>query len=320
MKAVVVDHPGPPEVMQYREVPTPEAREGWTVVRVRAVGVNHSEVVTRQGLSPSVRFPRILGIECVGQIAQTMNPHLRQVQERNQTVVSLMGEMGRAFDGGYVEYVLLPDERVFPVQTSLTWEDLAAIPETYATALGTIRQLHLHDGQRLFIRGGSSGVAVAVLQLVRALYPSCEIVGSTRRPEVAKRLRALGYDSILIDGNSHLPDEMKPVDRVAEFVGPATLADTFKHVVPGGIVCSTGQLGGTWTMDGFDPITDCHGAYLTGFYSGEVDAAFISELMSVIAEHRIQVQPAHVLPLSQACTAHVLLESGQALGKIVLVP
>lgn len=73
-------------------------------------------------------------------------------------------------------------------------------------------------------------------------------------------------------------------------------------------------------MDGCDPITDCHGAYLTGFYCGEVDADFMRELMSIVTEHRIPVQPAQVLPLSQASTAHVLLESGQAVGKIVLVP
>ena len=74
MKAVVVYKAGGPEALQCREVPTPEARPGWTLVKVRGVGVNHSEVFTREGKSPSVSFPRILGIECVGQVERTFTP------------------------------------------------------------------------------------------------------------------------------------------------------------------------------------------------------------------------------------------------------
>ena len=93
MKAVVVYKAGGPEALQYREVPTPEARPGWTLVKVRGVGVNHSEVFTSEGKSPSVSFPRILGIECVGQVERTFNPRLHA----GQTVVSIMGEMGARF-------------------------------------------------------------------------------------------------------------------------------------------------------------------------------------------------------------------------------
>ena len=85
------------------------------VVRVRAFGVNHSEIFTRQGLSPSVTFPRILGIECVGTVEETTDAVRLPVGQR---VVSLMGEMGRAFDGGYAEYVLLPNAQIYPVLIS----------------------------------------------------------------------------------------------------------------------------------------------------------------------------------------------------------
>lgn len=124
MKAVVVYKAGGPEALQYREVPTPEARPGWTLVKVRGVGVNHSEVFTREGKSPLVSFPRILGIECVGQVERTFNPRLHA----GQTVISIMGEMGRAFDGGYAQYALLPDEQVYPVSTSLPWSNWPPSP------------------------------------------------------------------------------------------------------------------------------------------------------------------------------------------------
>ena len=79
----------------------------------------------------SVTFPRILGIECVGQVAETTRADL----EVSQKVVSIMGEMGRAFDGSYAEYVLLPNDQIYTVETNLTWTELAAVPETYYTVL-----------------------------------------------------------------------------------------------------------------------------------------------------------------------------------------
>lgn len=76
MRAAVADRPGPPEVLAVRDVPRPEVREGWTLVRVAAFGLNRSELMTRQGHSPNVRFPRVLGIECVGEVAESSDPEL----------------------------------------------------------------------------------------------------------------------------------------------------------------------------------------------------------------------------------------------------
>ena len=92
MKAVVVYKPGGPEQLVYTDVPRPALKAGWSLVRVRAFGVNHSEIFTRQGLSPSVSFPRILGIECVGTVEETTDAVRLPAGQR---VVSLMGEMGR---------------------------------------------------------------------------------------------------------------------------------------------------------------------------------------------------------------------------------
>ena len=180
MKAVVVYKPGGPEQLVYTDVPRPALKAGWSLVRVRAFGVNHSEIFTRQGLSPSVSFPRILGIECVGTVEETTDAVRLPAGQR---VVSLMGEMGRAFDGGYAEYVLLPNEQIYPVQSELPWEILAAIPETYYTAFGSLKNLRIEDGYTVLVRGGASGVGIAFLRLMRAQFPHMYIVGSTRRAE-----------------------------------------------------------------------------------------------------------------------------------------
>ena len=81
-------------------------------------------------------------------------------------VVSIMGEMGRAFDGGYAEYVLLPNEQIYPVSTALSWARLAAVPETFYTAYGAFCNLKVQEESSVLVRGASSGVGIAFLKLV----------------------------------------------------------------------------------------------------------------------------------------------------------
>src|SRR3954452_1068003 len=114
MRAAVCVRAGGPEVLEIREVPVPSVRAGWSLVQVKGAGLNRSELRTRQGHSPAVRFPRVLGIECVGVVAASSDPALPE----GTTVAAVMGEMGRAFDGGYAQYALLPNSLLMPVATS----------------------------------------------------------------------------------------------------------------------------------------------------------------------------------------------------------
>ena len=315
MKAVVVSEAGGPEVLRYCDVPTPVARPGWSLIKVRGAGDNHSEIFTREGKSPSVAFPRILGIECVGQVEQTLNPDLHV----GQTVVSIMGEMGRDFDGGYAQYALLPDERIHPVATSLPWESLAAVPETFYTAFGSLERLRLGDGQDVLVRGATSGVGIAFSKLVRALYPSCSITGSTRSADKGERLLNAGFDRYVVDDRNALRTKAS-FDAILDLIGPAAAKDTFAHIAPGGTVCITGLLGGQWTLEGFDPIMDTNGGYLAGFYSGDVEGESLQRLVAMIEDRRIDVRPERAFPLSQMRQAHAYLASRDSFGKVVAIP
>ena len=122
MKAVVAGQPGGPEVLQIGERSVPGPRPGWVLIKVKAFGLNRSEMYTRQGHSPSVRFPRVLGIECVGVVEDGGGTDLAP----GQKVAAVMGEMGRAYDGGYAEYTLVPASQVMPLTTDLPWATLAA--------------------------------------------------------------------------------------------------------------------------------------------------------------------------------------------------
>ena len=339
MKAIVIHEPGGPEKLCYEEVPTPSVREGWSLVRVRGFGINHSEIFTRKGLSPGVSFPRILGIECVGEIAETTDPARLPV---GQKVISIMGEMGRAFDGGYAEYALLPNEQICPVETDLDWKTLAALPETYYTAYGSLLNLRIGDSKadgkigsradsqadskttdskapRILVRGATSGVGVAFLRLLKGRWPGLHVSGSTRSMKKEAQLREAGFDEVILDVDGVLQTKQQ-FDRVLELIGPATLRDTFSHVAEGGIVCSTGQLGGQWTLNDFDPIFELPAnGYLTSFYSGNVDAARLQSLLDYVGTYGIDPAPARVFSLPQAAEAHAWLESAHSFGKVIVV-
>ena len=117
MKAIVVEQAGRPDVLQIKEIPRPQPQPGWVVIAVKAFGLNRSELFTWQGHSPSVQFPRVLGIECVGIVESAPQTAFKV----GQKVAAIMGGMGREFDGGYAEYTCVPEECVFPVETDLAW-------------------------------------------------------------------------------------------------------------------------------------------------------------------------------------------------------
>lgn len=316
MKAIVIHEAGGPEKLRLEERPVPQVRPGWSLVRVKGFGINHSEIFTRKGLSPSVTFPRILGIECTGIVERSTDPENLPEGAR---VVSIMGEMGRAFDGGYAEYVLLPNEQIYPVSTALPWEELAAVPETYYTAYGAFRNLKISEKDSVLVRGASSGVGIAFMKLLKGKYPNTYIAGSSRNPGKSGELLRLGYDEILADTEGRLAAAGK-YDRILELIGPKTIRDSLLHLKEEGIICSAGQLGGQWFLEDFDPIMELReNVYLTTFYSGNVSAEKMNEMFSFIETNHIDVKPEKVFSLEQVPEAHRWLEESHGYGKCVVV-
>ncbi|WP_129045426.1 alcohol dehydrogenase catalytic domain-containing protein [Companilactobacillus metriopterae] len=314
MKAVKVFEAGGPEVLKITEVPIPKVKPGWSLVKIKGFGINHSEIFTRDGLSPSVKFPRILGIECVGIIEESTSDKF----SKGEKIISIMGEMGRAFDGSYAEYVLLPNEQIYPVKTELSWEDLAAIPETYYTAFESLKALQVKDDDTILVRSGASGVGVAFLRLIKAKNKSQRVVASVRSLSKRDKLIELGYDDVVEDKDSVL-QTTEIFDKSLELVGPTTLKDTFEHI-KNGIVCDTGLLGGKWDLEGFEPVGDIpNGSYLTAIHSGDVDYNRILEMIDYIEDNSVEVKPAKIYSLDEIADAHRYLESSNGFGKVIVM-
>ena len=317
MKAVVIYEAGGPEQLKVETREIPKLKEGWTLVKIKGFGINRSEIFTREGHSPSVKFPRILGIECVGEIEETTSSNLK----KGQKIVSIMGEMGRAFDGSYAEYILLPNEQVYPVNTSLTWEELATVPETYYTAFGSMYNLQIKEKDNILVRAGSSGVDIAFLKLVKAKFPNIRVVASIRKKDIEKKnkILSLGYDEVIFDNNNVLETE-ENFDKILELVGPASIKDSFFHIKEYGIICATGLLGGKWYLEDFDPTRDIkNNAYLTTFYSGNVNGEKINSMLNYIEKYKIDVKPEKIFSLDEIVEAHKYLDSSSGFGKIIVI-
>jgi NADPH:quinone reductase-like Zn-dependent oxidoreductase len=321
MKAWIIREPGGPEQFSLEDIEIPKVRSGWTLIRIHAFGLNRSEWFTRNGDSPTAKFPRVLGIECVGEVVDSGGLNLAP----GTTVAAIMGGMGREFDGSYAEYTLVPHSCVFPVETGLPWERLAAFPEMLQTTHGSLFEgLEIDRADSLLIRGGTSSIGMAALALAKS--NGLRVGTTTRNPAKVNELKKAGADEVLIDnGKLHKQFEENNLgryDRVLELIGTTTLIDSLRCVSSGGIVCMTGILGGKWTLENFQPMGDIPTAVKLTSYSGEAsnlsDEQF-QKYLDLIEEGKLNVETGPIFEFEKLIQAHELMDANQAGGKIVVL-
>jgi NADPH2:quinone reductase len=323
MRAIVITRPGGLDALEIKNVAMPAREPGWVRIKVKAFGVNESEVSTRKGESDAeVTYPRVPGIEGVGLVDEAdEGSGLRPGQQ----VATMMGGMGRSYDGAYAQYVTVPAAQVIPFETDLSWDIIGALPEMFQTAYGSLTAgLDLQEGQTLLIRGGTSAVGLSAAAIAKDL--GATVLSTTRNPDRAQDLRAMGVDRILID-NVTIADQVREfvpngVDAALELVGCSALADTLRSVRRHGTVCFTGALAGQWTLPDFNPFMIPGGVRLTSYAGTAEDLptdAFARQLHA-IAEGRLQVPVAKVYHgLEEVRDAQADVESGTTPGKHVVV-
>jgi len=320
MKAIQLDGPGPPDALHVRDLPLPQPPDGWVRIQIESFGINRSELHLRHGLATNATFPRVPGIECAGTIddpAGTSFP-------RGQKVVAMMGGMGRAFDGGYAQFTVVPASQVIPIDTDLPWEIVGAVPEMLQTAYGSLTTgLDLRANQTLLIRGGTTSVGLAAAALARRI--GAKVIATTRRAERRADLAARGVDHPLLDGGSiaAAAREIVPggVDAVLELVGTTTLPDSLRATRVHGTVCFAGMVSDEWMVRDFYPIGYIpNGVRLTA-YGGEaadLPQHVLQEFLDDIAAGRLSLTIHRVFELEEIAVAHAMMEKNAAVGKMVV--
>ncbi|MEU5872210.1 zinc-binding dehydrogenase [Glycomyces sp. NPDC047369] len=323
MRAIRLTGPVDIDSLTVTDAPVPDVRPGEVRIRVKAFGVNESEVTSRQGeSSPDFTFPRILGIEAVG-VVDAVGEGVDLAP--GQKVATMMGGLGRSIDGSYAEYTVVDAANTIPFDTDLGWDVIGALPEMLQTAHGSITTgLRLEAGQRVLIHGGTSTVGLTAIAIAHQI--GATVIATTRNPDRSELLTRAGADHALVDDHT-LPDavaEIAPegLDAALEFVGATALPDTLALIRPGGVACFVGALNGQWTFPDFNPFTIPTGVRLTS-YAGEardLSSGALDQYLHAIAAGTLNVIVAGVFEgLEQVAEAHRRLESRVDPGKYVIV-
>jgi NADPH:quinone reductase-like Zn-dependent oxidoreductase len=324
MRAIVIKQYGGPEVLAIEECPDPQPKPGQVLIEVKAFGLNQAEIYFRKGVWGEVAA--ISGIECVGRVREDPDGRLAP----GQKVMALVGGMGRSIDGSYAELVCVPGSNVVSVDTALPWTELAVIPESYATAwTSLVGILALARNQTVVIRGATSALGQAAVNIAVSL--GAHVIATTRTSSRVGMLESLGAREVLLESRELAPRlrerHGEGVDAVLDIIGNTTVLDSLAMLRRGGHVCLVGFLGGGGPL-ALEPVFQIpSGTHLSVFASALVTGAAGFPLSEVpfrtivrrVAEGTYKAKPARVFPFEDIQSAHRLMESGEAGGKIVVL-
>jgi NADPH2:quinone reductase len=323
MRAIVIKQYGGPEVLALEERPEPDSKPGHVIIEVKAFGLNHAEVYFRKGAWGDVA--EISGIECVGVVKADPDGRFAP----GQKVLAIVGGMGRSFNGSYAELVSVPSSNVAAIKTDLPWEDLAAIPESYATAWTSLCGiLAVKAGQAVLIRGATSALGQAAVNIAAGI--GARVIATTRNAKRGPMLESLGAKEVLLESTelSRRVRERHPqgIDAVLDIVGNTTVLDSLAMLRRGGEACLVGFLGGGGPLS-LEPVFQMPSgirfsvfasAIVTGNAEFPLSEIPFQDIVDRVASGAYRAKPAEVFRFEGIQAAHRLMESNEANGKIVV--
>lgn len=318
MRAIVIEAPGGPEVMKWREVPTPEPGRGEVRVRVRATAVNRADLLQRMGNypAPADAPADIPGLEIAGEV-EALGPGVERLRVGDR-VFGLVG------GGGYAEAVTSHERALAKIPDTMSFEDAAAVPEAFITAHDAIiTQCGLRSGETLLISAAGSGVGTAAIQLGHAL--GATVVGTARTADKLERAKPLGLDLGIVPSDGRFADRAPPAHVILELVGGAYLNEDLRCLVPLGRIALVGLLAGRKTELELGLVLGkrarIFGTVLRARPLEEKIAAvraFETQVVPLLARGAVKPIVDRVLPLAEAARAHEHMASNEGFGKIVL--
>jgi putative PIG3 family NAD(P)H quinone oxidoreductase len=324
MKAIVVARPGGPEVLELREVPTPEPGYGQVRVRVHATALNRADLMQRRGAypAPAGSPADIPGLELAGEV-EAVGPgvHGRAVGDR---VMALVG------GGAYAEAALVHERLTVAVPDALSLEHAAAVPEAFITAHDALfTRARLEMGERLLIHAVASGVGLAGLQLAKAA--GATVVGTSRTPDKLEAATALGLDHPVLASDGRFAPPVRQalggagVHAILDLVGGAYLADNIEVLETLGRIVVVGLVSGRTAEIDLGAILRKRLTLVgTALRSRPLEQkiaavrAFERHVVPLLGTGRVRPVVDRVLAAADVADAHRFMEENRNVGKIVV--
>ena len=325
MKAIVITRTGGAEVLEVREVPTPEPRGDQVRVRVRACGLNRADLMQCRGYYPAPKgAPQdIPGLEYAGEV-DALGPGVVGPLKVGDRVFGIVG------GGGLAEYVVAHERMAVPIPANLDFEQAAAVPEAFLTAHDALEaRAGLRPGESVLVHAVGSGVGTAAVQLAHAM--GCTVFGTSRSADKLARAAELGLDVGIETPAEDFAEVVLErtggagVEVVLDLVGAPVLAGNLAALAPKGRLILVGLLGGgTGTVDLSTILRKrlrLIGTTLRSRPPEEKIAAtraFADRVVPWLERGLVRPVVDRVFPLEEVRSAQERLEANLGFGKVVL--
>jgi NADPH:quinone reductase-like Zn-dependent oxidoreductase len=343
MKKIVIDKAGNYDRLQLKEFPDLKPGPGEILIETRAIGVNFADCCVRMGVYSSAKefigWPITPGFEVSG-VVQAVGEGVTRFKP-GQNVIAV------TFFGGYSTHVAVREELAFALPPTMTYEEGASIPAIFLTAYYALFELaHPHPGDTILVHSAAGGVGSTLVQLGK--QAGCKVVGVVGSSHKVDAVKQLGADLVIDKSKADLWKEAKKFapngyDVVLDANGIETLSESYNHLSAGGklivygfhTMFSKGRGKPNWIKMAWDyfrtprfnPLNmtnENHSVMAFNLSYLFNKSHFLSEAMHTILrsleEKRIAPPPITTFPLEKAADAHRALESGQSVGKLILLP
>lgn len=322
MKAIRVHELGGPEVLQYQEVPEPQAKAGEAVVEVEAAGLNFIDIYYRKGLYKT-DLPFIPGLEAAG-VVRTVGPGVDGLKSGDRVAYAMSM-------GAYAKYAAVPAWKLVPLPSGIDFRSGAAAMIQGMTAHYLTHSTYsLKSGETALVHAGAGGVGLLLTQIAK--LRGARVFSTVSNEAKAKLAREAGADEVIIYTEKSFEQEVKKltegkgVEVVYDSVGKSTFEGSLNCLRPRGYLVLFGQASGP--VLSFDPqILNAKGSlFLTrpslGHYAATREELLsrAGDVLKWISEGGLKVRIDRTYPLSDASKAHIALESRQTTGKVLLIP
>ena len=330
MKAAYIERTGPPEVIQYGDLPPPEMGGSQVLVKVQAVAVNPIDTYLRAGaVAMNLPFPFIIGADLAG-VVERCGPQASRFKPGTRVWGSNQGLLGR--QGTFAEYAAVDESWLYPIPDNVNEEQAAAVALVGITAhLGLVQRARLKAGETLFVNGGSGGVGSTVVQMAKAI--GARVITTAGSYEKVSLCQSLGADLAINYKTDDVDARIKEFAPDGVNVWWETLREPdFERTVPllarrGRMIVMAAREARPVFPVGPFYVKDCS---LYGFAmfnaSADEQRAAGEDMNRWLAEGKLKPRIDRVLPLAEAAAAHRLQEEntigkqGTLAGKIVLRP